>query len=42
MTNEELRQKVIGCAHRVHNQLGEGFVEKVYENALRMELEKIG
>jgi GxxExxY protein len=33
---------VIGCAYKVHNTLGPGFLEKVYENALRIELAKQG
>jgi len=33
-----LTHKVIGCAYKVHNTLGFGFLEKVYENALRVEL----
>jgi len=41
-TINALTEKVIGCAYRVHNQLGEGFLEKVYENALRIELTKAG
>jgi GxxExxY protein len=40
--DEELTRTIIGCAFRVHNALGEGFVEKVYENALRIELVKQG
>ena len=39
---DDLTQMVIGCAYKVHNKLGPGFLEKVYENALRIELEKIG
>src|SRR2546430_7677941 len=42
MTDDELTQTIIGCAYRVHNTLGPGFLEKVYENALRIELEKQG
>lgn len=42
MTIDELTEKVIGCAYRVHNELGPGFLEKVYENALRIELEESG
>ncbi len=40
MTDDELTQTIIGCAYTVHNKLGPGFLEKVYENALRIELEK--
>jgi GxxExxY protein len=45
MTGEELNQlteKVIGCAFKVLNSLGAGFLEKVYENALCHELRKAG
>ncbi len=37
-----LTQKIIGCAFTVHNTLGCGFLEKVYENALTHELRKSG
>ena len=39
---DDLTQMVIGCAYKVRNKLGPGFLEKVYENALRIELEKVG
>lgn len=42
MQDDDLTQKIIGCAFKVHNTLGPGFLEKVYENALRIELEKQG
>ena len=42
MTDDELTAKIIGCAYTVHNKLGPGFLEKVYENALRIELQKAG
>jgi len=42
MTDDELTQQIIGCAYTVHNRLGPGFLERVYENALRIELEKSG
>ena len=42
MTDDELTKSIIGCAYTVHNTLGAGFLEKVYENALRIELEKSG
>jgi len=38
----ELSETIIGCAFKVHNQLGHGFFEKVYENALAHELRKAG
>lgn len=37
-----LTEKIIGCAFRVSNTLGPGFLEKVYENALAHELRKAG
>ena len=42
MDDNELTHKIIGAAYKVHNQLGSGFLEKVYENALRIELERQG
>jgi GxxExxY protein len=42
MKVDDLTQKIIGCAYKVHNALGSGFLEKVYENALRIELQKLG
>jgi GxxExxY protein len=42
MEEDTLTQKIIGCAYRVHNILGHGFMEKVYENALFIELHKQG
>jgi len=38
----ELTEQVIGCAYLVGNTLGNGFLEKVYENALAYELRKRG
>ena len=42
MKEDLLTRKIIGCAYQVHNTLGPGFLEKVYENALRIELEQQG
>ena len=35
-------EKIIGCAFKVGNTLGVGFLEAVYENALVHELRKTG
>ena len=42
MEINNLTHQVIGCAYKVHNVLGPGFLEKVYENALKHELSKLG
>jgi len=42
MNINDLTYKVIGSAYKVHNVLGPGFLEKVYENALIIELRKLG
>ena len=39
---EPVTGRIIGCAFRVANALGHGFVEKVYENALAHEMRKSG
>ena len=39
---DETTEKIIGCAFRVSNALGAGFLEKVYENALVHEVLKEG
>lgn len=33
-----ISEKIIGCAYTVSNTLGAGFLEKVYQNALMIEL----
>jgi GxxExxY protein len=38
----ELTEKIIGAFFKVYNTLGYGFAEKVYENALAIELCKLG
>ncbi|MBI2296045.1 MAG: GxxExxY protein [Betaproteobacteria bacterium] len=35
-------EKIINCVYRVSNTLGSGFLEKVYENALAIELRQNG
>lgn len=31
---EEITKEIIGSAFEVHNELGYGFLEKVYQNAM--------
>ena len=40
--HKELTYKIIGCAMEVHRELGFGFLEKVYENAMMVQLKKEG
>lgn len=42
MKYEELTDEIIGVFYRVYNSLGYGFLERVYENALKIEFSKIG
>lgn len=42
MKTNDITQQIIGCAFKVSNKLGSGFLEKVYENALAHELRKAG
>ena len=37
-----ITEKIIGAAYKVARTLGYGFLEKVYENAMVLELRKIG
>jgi GxxExxY protein len=40
MQYEELTYKVIGCGMKVHNFLGNGFQDVIYQRCLGFELEK--
>ncbi len=42
LEDEELTYKIRGCVYDVYRELGAGFLEKVYENALELELIKKG
>lgn len=42
MLHEELSNIIIGAFYAVYNELGHGFLEKVYENSLLIELRKRG
>ena len=38
--HSELTRKIIGVTYKVYNKLGYGFLEKVYRNAMAVELKK--
>jgi len=42
LEHKELTEKIIGAAIQVHQQLGPGFIESIYEKALMIELDKRG
>jgi len=42
MEYEKITEAIIGCAYRVYNKMGFGFLESVYENCLLIELRKAG
>lgn len=41
MDLDEITEKIIGASFLVSNELGFGFLEKVYENALLVEVKRI-
>ena len=40
--NDDLTYKIIGCAMKVHNTLGNGFQEVIYQRCLAIELGNAG
>ncbi len=42
MKHEELTKTIIGCAYKVYNTMGYGYLESVYEKCLLIELGKAG
>jgi len=42
MEYKELTETIIGCAYRVYNKMGFGFLESVYQKCLIIELKKAG
>ncbi|MFA6618508.1 MAG: GxxExxY protein [Candidatus Neomarinimicrobiota bacterium] len=41
MLFEKVTEKIIGAAYKVYNQMGFGYLEKVYEKCMNIELIKI-
>ena len=41
ITTDQLITEVIECAKRIRRQLGPGFLEKIYKNAMVVELRKL-
>ena len=42
MEYKELTEKIIGCAYRVYNKMGFGYLESVYEKCMLIESRKAG
>lgn len=42
MINDDLTYQIIGCAMKVHNTLGSGFQEVIYQRCLAIELKRAG
>ena len=42
MEHRELTEKIIGCAFKVFNKMGFGYLESVYEKCMMIELRKAG
>jgi len=42
MKYKDLTETIIGCAFRVYNKMGFGFLESVYEKCMMIELRKAG
>ena len=42
LLHEDLTNTIIKCFYKVYNELGYGFLEKVYENAFALELQNSG
>ena len=42
MKHEHIPEQIIGCAYRVYNTMGFGFLESVYEKCMMIELARAG
>ncbi len=40
--HSQTTERIIGAAYKVYNELGHGFAERVYENALALEMDTAG
>ena len=39
---DSITERIIGCCFEVHKEIGPGFNEKIYHNALKLLLEEKG
>jgi GxxExxY protein len=42
LEHKEITERIIGAAFEVHGALGYGFLEKVYQRAMQVELQRLG
>lgn len=42
MLHEDVTRRIVGCFFRVYNELGQGFLESVYERSMAIELRGAG
>ena len=42
LLHEEITDTILKCFYKVYNELGYGFLEKVYENGMMIELKRLG
>ena len=42
MQHSEITEKIIGCAYKIYNKMGYGYLESVYEKCMLIELESVG
>ena len=42
MEYKDITEKIIGCAYKVYNKMGFGFLKSIYEKCLLLELHRAG
>jgi GxxExxY protein len=42
MDKDPITYKIFGCAMKIHNTLGNGFQEVIYQKCLQIEMERVG